>query len=116
MKKRFFDIGLYADALRQLRLIGVAAFIILELEAILLPLASWFSQQQMIANGYIAPNAPYIANLLEWHPLVVLCPFLIAPLMMLVLFHFLNKRSASDFYHALPNTRVSLFVSLSPRS
>lgn len=66
MRKRFFDVGLYADALRQLRLIGVAAFIILELEAILLPLASWFSQQQMIANGYIAPNAPYIANLLEW--------------------------------------------------
>lgn len=111
MRKRFFDVGLYADALRQLRLIGVAAFIILELEAILLPLASWFSQQQMIANGYIAPNAPYIANLLEWHPLVVLCPFLIAPLMMLVLFHFLNKRSASDFYHSLPNTRVSLFLS-----
>lgn len=55
MKKRFFDIGLYADALRQLRLIGVAAFIILELEAILLPLASWFSQQQMIATA-ISPR------------------------------------------------------------
>lgn len=111
MRKRFFDIGLYADALRQLRLIGIAAFVILELEAILLPLANWFSQQQMLDNGYIASSTPYIATLLEWHPLVVLCPFLIAPLMMLVLFYFLNKRSASDFYHALPNTRVSLFVS-----
>ena len=111
MRKRFFDVGLYADALRQLRLIGIAAFVVLELEANLLPLANWFSRQQMLTNGYTASNVPYIADLLEWHPLVLLCPFLVAPLMMLVLFHFLNKRSASDFYHVLPNTRVSLFMS-----
>ena len=53
MRKRFFDVGLYADALRQLRLIGIAAFVVLELEAILLPLANWFSRQQMptCSNG-----------------------------------------------------------------
>ena len=38
MKKRFFDVGLYLDGLRQLRIIGVMMFVILELEAILLSL------------------------------------------------------------------------------
>ena len=38
MKKRFFDVGLYLDGLRQLRIIGVMMFVILELEAILMPL------------------------------------------------------------------------------
>lgn len=43
MKKRFFDVGLYLDGLRQLRIIGVMMFVILELEAIMMPLGQYIN-------------------------------------------------------------------------
>lgn len=48
---------------------------------------------------------------MSMHPLLILTYCVMAPLMMLYLFQFLNKRAASDFYHAIPNSRVSLFFS-----
>lgn len=105
MKKRFFDPSLYREGLRQTRLMGLVFLIVLELEAILIPLGYFIAMRQ--------DTEPYIRSLsfVEMHPLLLLCFLLLAPLMTLNLFHFLNKRSASDFYHALPNTRTSLFFS-----
>lgn len=51
MKKRFFDVGLYLDGLRQLRIIGVMMFVILELEAILMPLGQYINILQRQGNG-----------------------------------------------------------------
>lgn len=112
MKKRFFDVGLYLDGLRQLRIIGVMLFVILELEAILMPLGQYINilQQQRPGGGLYAINLG-VVSFMNMHPLLVLSFTVFAPLMVLYLFSFLNKRSSSDFYHSLPNTRISLFFS-----
>ena len=100
MKKKFFDGRLYLDALKQLRLIGIMGLVILTLEAIIIPIGL-----------YLQVNPYCSTDFLKMHPLLLLCFCVIAPLMTLYLFNFLNKRNSSDFYHAIPNTRISLFVS-----
>ena len=111
MKKRFFDVGLYLDGLRQLRIIGVMMFVILELEAILMPLGQYINILQRQGNGDLFYAGIGVVNFSGMHPLLLLSFTVFAPVMVLYLFSFLNKRSSSDFYHALPNTRVSLFFS-----
>ena len=111
MKKRFFDVGLYLDGLRQLKIVGVMLFVILELEAILIPLGQYIAILQRLEYS---PSAVYnmgVVNFLQMHPLLVLTFTVFAPVMMLYLFSFLNKRNSSDFYHSLPNPRLSLFFS-----
>lgn len=108
MKKRFFDIGLYTDALRQLRLLGLSGLLLLSFEAVLIPIGQVLSLRRIEAAGNAAFQAMEPQNM---HPLLAVCFLLLAPLMTLYLFQFLNKRPACDFYHAIPNTRVSLFLS-----
>ena len=111
MKKqnRLFSATLYREGLRQCRLIGVLAFVIFELEAVLIPLGRFIECRQLLENGYV----PTVETLgyMSVHPLLITTFCVVAPLMTLTLFHFLNKRNASDFYHAIPHTRVSLFFS-----
>lgn len=86
-------------------------FVILELEAILIPLGQYIAILQRLEYS---PSAVYnmgVVNFLQMHPLLVLTFTVFAPVMMLYLFSFLNKRNSSDFYHSLPNTRLSLFFS-----
>ncbi len=111
MKKqnRLFSGALYREGLRQIRLISILAFVIFELEAILNPLGQFIGIQSHIADGYI-PSVETL-DFLSVHPLLITTFCVLAPLLTLTLFHFLNKRSTSDFYHSIPHTRVSLFFS-----
>lgn len=101
IRKRFFDLRLFLEGLRQLRLIGLAGMLALVLEAIFIPLDR---------IGYYAGN-PITLSGFDAHPFLILTFVLLAPLMTLTLFQFLNKRPSSDLYHSLPNTRLCLFVS-----
>lgn len=109
MKKRLFDAGLFLDALRQLRLIGIAGGVLLALEALLLPIGRYISNRQILQYG--GTVSPQSLEGFEMHPLLLLCFCALAPLMMLYLFQFLNRRSACDFYHSLPQSRICLFFS-----
>ena len=102
MNKKIFNVRLFWEAMRQQKLIGWMAFIVLILEAVLIPL-----QQVVEGNTHTLITEQAIAI----HPLMVLLYMGVAPLMTLSAFGFLNKRSSSDFYHAIPDTRVSLFLS-----
>ncbi|MCD8009840.1 MAG: hypothetical protein LUF34_03425 [Lachnospiraceae bacterium] len=107
MKKKFFDINLYRDAIRQTRMIGLLYTLILSLEAVLVPIGSVLSIQSMDYAEYTASSV----GLWDMHPLVVLTFCAMAPLLTLQMFDFLTKRNASDFYHSIPQTRTCLFVS-----
>ncbi len=111
MKKSWFSFRLYREGLRQLRLIGIMGMVILSLEAILIPVGRIVSIRQMERYAEGSYMSKELVNFLEMHPLLVLCFCVLAPLMVLYLFHFLNKRNASDFYHAIPETRLCLFIS-----
>lgn len=109
MKKRVFDPALYFDALRQLRMIGIAATVVMTIAALLLPVAKLVAvlSEPAGVNIGIESIVYYSAN-----PFIVLSFVVVAPLLTLTAFSFLNKRSGSDFYHAAPNNRLSLFFSL----
>ncbi|MCD8053790.1 MAG: hypothetical protein LUF00_07050 [Lachnospiraceae bacterium] len=107
MKKKFFDINLYRDAIRQTRVIGLLYTLVLSLEAVLLPIGSVLSIQSVNYAEYTASTV----DLWDMHPMVLLAFCCIAPLMALQMFSFLTKRNACDFYHSIPQTRTCLFVS-----
>lgn len=110
MKKRLFDRGLYVDALRQLKFIGAAGTLLLSLEAVLIPIGCLvqFSQGHVTA-GITALSA------MEMHPLLILCFLVLAPLMVLYLFQFLNKRSPATFITPSPTAAFPCFSAFLPR-
>lgn len=110
MRKPIFSPRLYLDGLKQLRLIGIAGLVILALEAILIPVGGVLSQMD---REFVSVE---LVGFMNMHPMLVLCFCVLAPLMTLYLFQFLNKRNASDFYHAIPETRLCLFSALPPPS
>ncbi|MBR3990932.1 MAG: hypothetical protein IKI91_02245 [Clostridia bacterium] len=95
---------LFFEGLKQLRLIGFLSLIVMSVEAVLVPVSramnnAKYSVGVEVMDGFHA------------HPFLLLTFTIIAPLMTLSLFSFLNKRNASDFYHSLPYTRACLFLS-----
>ena len=106
--KKYFNPALYIDALRQLRVVGVTYIVILEISAIL----SCISLNITYSRGFLSKSYFPAPTLLRANPLMLLIVLVFSPILTLVLFHFLNKRNASDVYHSLPDRRASLFLSL----
>lgn len=119
MKNKIFNIALYKDALKQTKLIGIMAAIVLFLEAILVPIAAqvimWSDYKRYQMDTPISELGIDLVtaggNVLTIMPLLVGMIVLIVPIMTLYLFRFQNNRAASDCYHALPQTRTCLFLS-----
>ncbi|MBR2338762.1 MAG: ABC transporter permease [Clostridia bacterium] len=110
MKKSWFSLRLYADGLKQLRLMGILFTIASVLVAIVPPVMHYLD-----FLSYYNPDNTYTPEAVacfEMNPLIILQFCVFAPLMTLYLFSFLNKRENSDFYHAIPATRQCLFFSL----
>lgn len=106
---KWFNIHLYREALRQNRLIGWMAFIVYMLEAVLIPLyhvINFYNGLQM--DRYDIPEE----TAMSIHPLMLGLFLFVAPLMTLVQFQFMNRRNAADFYHSIPDTRTSVFLSM----
>lgn len=107
MKQKIFNIHLYFDALKQLRIIGITGTVILTIAAVIMAIGTFLSNQNYPSDSI----SPDVVNLLNMHMLLVLCFLLIAPLLSLYLFSFMNNRNASDFYHSIPHKRSCLFLS-----
>ena len=114
-RKEFFNLGLYLEALKRIRLPGIILTVILTLEAILSPLglAVGYLMNKMMAarDNYEFHYSAEVLSGSELHMFLFLVAVVGAPIFAWVLFSFLNKRNASDFYHSLPHTRVALYVS-----
>lgn len=104
-KKRLFDRGLYLEALRQLRMIGIMAIILMLILALSSPISALVNKatEEQTIQGI----EYYITN-----PMIVLSFIILAPLLTLSIFSFMNKRNASDFYHAIPISRLAIFFSM----
>lgn len=90
---KLFNFCLYKDTLKRLRIPGFVFLILVSFPVFFEGI--WGTQHGL--------NYP-ISNL------AVLSYVLIAPLMTIQLFGFMNKRNASDFYHAIPISRTCLFL------
>ncbi len=115
IKKSWFNAKLYLDGLKQLRIIGIMGAVIMACAAILIPLGRNIDNanyREYYGNGYSEiVGRVRVYGVIEMNPLIVLVFLIVVPLMTLYLFNFLNRRNACDFYHAIPDTRESLFAS-----
>ncbi len=107
MKKRIFSPRLYLDGIKQLRIIGILSTVALCFIGIINPIMQYLNHLEGGGN-----SVPETINYLDMNMPILLLFCAIAPLMTLYLFSFLNKRESSDFYHAIPETRQCLFLSL----
>lgn len=106
MKRKWFSPALYAEGLRQLRLMGILFTALAGLIALFIPFGEFFSTLSTKGGVQIQD-----VTCTDMNPLIILSFCLVAPLLTLNLFSFLNKRESSDFYHAIPATRQCLFFS-----
>lgn len=106
---------LYFEALRQTRVIGIIFAVILTVSSLLLLINGYINSISFIEQMKIEdPNyvhSPEIISFTEFNPLYIALPFVMAPLLALTAFSFLNKRNSSDFYHAITQKRSTLFLS-----
>ena len=105
---KYFDFNLYKEAIRQTRLTGIIfGGIIIALS--LIGEIGRVMDHRRLTIGSIR----WVRTLEFMETTPMLWPFMyLAPLFLVMkLFAFTNKRSASDFYHAIPHTRKSMFVS-----
>ena len=109
MKKTWFDVRLYVDGLKQLKLMGILFTLVTSVVAVAIPVMEQLDYLSYRTDDYIP--TPDTVDAWQMNPLIILLFCVFAPLMTLYLFSFLNKRESSDFYHAIPATRQCLFFS-----
>ncbi len=102
-----FSIGLYREGLRQTRPVGIA-FIGLSILLSLTDLINNISFNRFEIS--LGGSESYVLDTSIMVP-TVLAYCVMAPLLCLSLFHFLNSRSASDYWHSIPQSRSTLFFS-----
>lgn len=103
MNKDFFSVGVFAESFRRMKNPGVSALVIFCLEAVLLPLGTVLSGSEWRSVRTVQG--------FEMHPVLLAAIFITAPMLVLTAFSGLRSRSGSDMLHALPHTRLSLYVS-----
>ena len=108
MKQKFFSVKLYAEGIRQLKVVGVIFLIIATLINCISPLVALLVK----AGVFDMESTVTEASALNMSQFTFMLVALAAIVMAFNLFKFLNKRSGSDFYHSLPVTRPCLFFSL----
>lgn len=113
-KSQYFDMRLYKEGIRQLRIPGVVSGVILLLCGTLMPLMEMIERydrhQYWISEG-ITGVPQTVLELYSVNCLLWICPYILAVVMAIMLFRFLNQRNSSDFYHSIPQTRVCVAVS-----
>ncbi len=103
-KKTTFSLKMLWEGFRQCKMIGIFAAVIIVLGAVLAP------TEQAIEMSSSPYHTKVVYEAWSANP-VMLLVLVAAPLMTLILFHFLDSRAASDLYHALPHKRITLYLS-----
>lgn len=113
MKKAVFNLGLYLEALRQTRTITIVTTIISSLINAFTIIAVWVNlidqKNWAVSHGEVFVKQTFSG--LAACPALILIGLLLVPAITCELYKFQNHRNTSDFYHALPHTRLCLFLS-----
>ena len=106
---RIFDFKLYKESIRQTRLIGFIFGGVIFAISMILKIGAILDYHWQVSAGF-SPRAITLV-FMETTPLLWVFMYLAPLFLVMKLFAFMNKRRASDFYHAIPHTRKSLFIS-----
>lgn len=107
---------LYFDGLRQLKLVGIMGMVVFCAAAILTAVGYHINtriyyEYDALGNIIRTYYKPVGVSLYACHWMLFASFSVLAPVMTTILFNFLNHRNASDFYHSIPDTRGTLYVS-----
>lgn len=112
MKKKFFDKGLMVEGLSQLKLPGFIILIISVLGSVLPAIFVCVSYRNSYNQSvYAEPISNCIVDISSVSPIMLPVIYIAPFIFCFVLFSFLNNRKGSDYFHSIPATRVSLFLS-----
>ena len=110
--KGLFSIRLYFEGLKKIRLIGiVSAIVCVVLSAIIPVIVNVFYFTSYIADGDITAELPTMDIPIGFIASPMLWMLLFAPLYIFNMFSYLNSRKKSDFYHAIPYKRGTVYFS-----
>ncbi len=109
MKQKIsFNPKIYLEGIRQLRVTGLLSVIIMFVISVLriigeLPVSNLDEYSHTSSTAYTG---------VDWMSYLILSFTVITPILTMQMFHFMDKRNASDFYHSLPHTRSTIYLSL----
>jgi len=106
-----FNFELYKEGLRKTKILAILLLIGMLLGAIILPVAEITNHARGIRYNWYWMNPVIHVYGLSASYMTLFAIFLGAPILTLSMFSFLNGRSSSDFYHAIPHKRETLFGS-----
>ena len=101
--------NLYKEGLKQIRTLGFISLAIMTLLSIIIPVQHYLSALELNHNAVSGFKSGVSTLSGGFHLYLLFC--IIAPIMVLVIFNFLNHRNSSDYYHSIPHKRTTLFAS-----
>lgn len=103
--KKVFSFHMFLQTLKQTRLAGFIMMAVITLISVV-PIISSLSyiKEYKQVNNVDGISGNYF---------LVLVFIIVVPVISLIVWSFLNKRSGSDFYHSIPYTRLCIYLSLS---
>lgn len=105
--KSFFSPKLYWEGVKKTRVVGIAFTAISTIISALIPfimMLDWYSTPEEYRSNYTVSAMEFCIP-----ALLIMIPASI--ILVLNMFSYLNKRSESDFYHAIPYKRSCVYVS-----
>lgn len=103
LNTKLFNIRLYLEGLKRLKVIGMAVAILSVTISALIPIVQWMNTPPTIETAELVSKNELCIPLI--------CTVFIAPFFFAVLFSFLHERKQSDFFHAIPYTRTCVYLS-----
>lgn len=109
-----FSFGLYREGLKKVRLIGIVAAVLCIVITALIPIVSIVDASRYPEGYYTnreGSHVPYVKTVGtdDFAPLLLILVF--TPLIIFMMFSYLNKRSESDFFHSIPYHRETVYLS-----
>ena len=101
--KKVFSFHMFLQTLKQTRLAGFIMMAVITLISVvpIISSLSYIKEYKQVNNvGGISGNY-----------FLVLVFIIVVPVISLIVWSFLNKRSGSDFYHSIPYTRLCIYLS-----
>ena len=113
MKKQIFNKKLFLEGFFQLTVLGLVFAVLYAVSAVAIPVIQAVGTAEGWQSAALegAETAKCTVGVLQLQWPMLFLPCAVTPLLSLYLFRFLNNRSSSDFYHALPHTRTALYFS-----
>jgi len=106
-----FNFNLYKEGLRKTKTLAILFLAVMILAAILQPVGHLMEHADRIRYGWHWMQPVIHIYGLDASFISPFAFFIGAPMITLSMFNFLTKRNSSDFYHAIPHKRSTLFVS-----